>query len=284
MNIAISGATGFIGSRLTKYLRDQGHTIYPLGRELFATQTIAPLMRVIEKVEVVINLAGSPIDRHWTRRHRESILESRVIVTRKIVQAINRSRGGRTLISASAVGYYPSVGCYDESSRVDNYTFLSYVCRLWEAEARKLKGSARLVITRLGVVYAHTSGVLPKIVATKNFGFLPRIGAMERPITWVDREDLIRALEFIAHNRDVEGVVNIVAPRFTLQRDFLEAAKERYNIGVVIPISPMILKLIYGRASEVIMQSQCVSSQILQELGFEYESEDIFTFFKRRGL
>ncbi len=284
MNIAISGATGFIGTRLTKYLKEQGHTIYPLGRELFASQSNKPLRRVIEAVEVVINLAGSPIDQRWTRKHRESILESRVITTRKIVQSINSCRANKTLISASAVGYYPSVGCYDESSKVDNYTFLSYVCRLWEAEARKLKGSSRLVITRFGVVYAHTSGVLPKIVATKNFGFLPRIGAMERPVTWVDREDLIRALEFIAHNIDVDGVVNIVAPRFTLQRDFLEAAKKRYNIHVVLPISPLILKIIFGSASEIIMQGQCVSSQILQELGFEYGSEDIFTFFKRRGL
>ncbi len=284
MNIAISGATGFIGNRLCRYLSDKGHNITPLGRELFAHESPRHLREIIERVDVVINLAGSPINKRWTRRHKEAMLESRVITTRKIVQAINHCQGSRTLISASAVGYYPSVGCYDEGSRVENYTFLSYVCRLWEAEARKLKCDSRLVITRFGVVLSHTAGVLPQMVATKNMGFLTRIGASERPMTWVDREDLIRAVEFIAQNKEVEGVVNIVAPHFTLQRDFIKAAKERYNIRVVIPISPLLLRTIFGNCSEVITQGQCVTSRILHDAGFDFNCESIFDFFKRKGL
>ncbi len=233
---------------------------------------------------MVINLAGSPINRRWTRKHKEAMLESRVITTRRIVQAINHCEGAKTLISASAVGYYPSVGCYDESSRVENYTFLSYICRLWEAEARKLKCNSRLVIARLGVVFSHTAGALPKMVATKDFGFLTRIGASERPITWVDREDLIRAVEFIIENEEIEGVVNIVAPHFTLQRDFLKAAKARYNIRVVIPISTLLLRVMYGHCIEAITQGQCVTSKILHDAGFRFNSESIFDFFERHGI
>ncbi len=284
MKIAISGATGFIGSRLTRYLMDRGHTIYPLGRELFAAQTLKPLRKIIDQVDVVINLAGTPIDRRWSRRHKEAMLESRIITTRKIVQAINRSRDEKTLISASAVGYYPSVGCYDESSRVENYTFLSYICRLWEGEAMKLKGGSRLVITRFGVVFSHTAGALSKMLSTKEFGFLTRVGALERPITWVDREDLVRALDFIVENESVEGLINIVSPSFTLQRDLLEAAKRRYNIRVVIPVPPFLLRLLYGQSTEVITHGQCVTSHRLQDAGFEYKSVNIFDFFKRRGL
>ncbi|MFI3301646.1 MAG: TIGR01777 family oxidoreductase [Rikenellaceae bacterium] len=284
MNIAISGATGFIGSRLCRYLTDKGHNITPLGRELFAHASPRHLREIIERVDVVINLAGAPINQRWTRKHKEAMLESRVITTRKIVQAINHCQGSRTLISASAVGYYPSVGCYDEASKVENYTFLSYICRLWEAEARKLKCDSRLVITRFGVVLSHTAGVLPQIVATKSIGFIPRIGAAERPITWVDREDLIRAIEFIAKTKEVEGVVNIVAPHFTLQRDLLKAAKKRYNTRVVIPISPLLIRIIYGHCSEVITQGQCVTSRILHAAGFRYNSESIFDFFERQGL
>ncbi len=284
MNIAISGATGFIGGRLCRYLTDKGHNIIPLGRELFAHSSPRHLREIIERVDVVINLAGSPINRRWTRKHKEAMLESRIVTTRKIVQAINHCRGSRTLISASAVGYYPSVGCYDETSRVENYTFLSYICRLWESEARKLKSDSRLIITRLGVVFSHTAGVLHKAISTKSFGFLPRIGASERPITWVDREDLIRAIEFIAENKEIEGVVNIVAPHFTLQRDFLKAAKKRYNIRITIPISPLLLKVIYGECAEVITQGQCVTSRILHDAGFRYNSESIFDFFERKGL
>ncbi len=284
MIIAVSGATGFIGSRLTRYLSDRGHTVIPLGRELFAHQSSQPLRKIIERVDVVINLAGASINRRWTRRGKEAILESRILTTRRIVQAINRSREPKTLISASAIGYYPSVGCYDENSRVDNYTFLSYVCRLWEAEAAKLNGNSRLVITRLGVVLSHTAGALPRMVSTKEFGFLPRIGALEKPISWIDREDLIRAIDFIIETEEVEGVVNLVAPHFTLQRDFLEAAKRRYNIRVVIPISSILLRIIYGQASEAISLGECVTSHRLLDAGFKFNSESIFDLFERRGL
>ncbi len=284
MKIAISGATGFVGSRLTKYLTDRGHIIFPIGRELIAAQSFKPLCRVVEQVDVVINLAGAPISRRWSARHKEMMLESRIITTRKIVQAINNCKGDKTLISASAVGYYPSVGCYDESSRVENYTFLSYICRLWEAEAMKLKGSSRLVITRFGVVFSHTAGALRKMISTKELGFLVRIGATERPITWIDREDLVRAVEFIIENESIEGVVNLVAPSFTLQRDLLDAACRRYNIRLVIPIPSFVVRLIYGDSAEVVTNGQCVTSHRLQDAGFKFRSNNIFEFFKRRGL
>ncbi len=284
MKIAISGATGFIGSRLTKHLTDQGHSVTPLGRELFAYESPHHLIAAIEKVDAVINLAGAPIDKRWSRKYRALILESRIITTRKIVHAINRTSQPKTLISASAVGYYPSVGCYDEHSRVENYTFLSYVCRLWEAEARKVNVKSRLIVTRFGVVYSHTAGVLPRMVATKKFGFLTRIGALEKPVTWVDREDLVRALTFIVENDEIEGVVNIVAPHFTLQRDFLRAAAQRYNTRFVVPLHSMIIKMIFGKASEVILNGACVSSHKLLDAGFRFSSKSIYDFFMRRGL
>ncbi|MFI3282517.1 MAG: TIGR01777 family oxidoreductase [Rikenellaceae bacterium] len=284
MKIAISGATGFIGSRLSRYLTDRGHTITPLGRELFAHESPLPLRSIIEEVDVVINLAGTPINIRWNQKNKESILESRIITTRKIVNAINHCSSPKTLISASAVGYYPSVGCYDESSRVENYTFLSYVCRLWEAEARKLNNRSRLVVTRFGVVFSHTDGSLPQIVATKEFGFLTRIGAPEKPITWVDREDLVRAMNFIIENNEMEGVINIVSPHFTLQRDFIKAARKRYNIRIVLPIPAILLRILYGQSSDVITQGACVTSRKLKDAGFKFRSQSIYDFFKRRGL
>ncbi len=282
MKIAISGATGFIGKRVTSHLTNSGHSVVPLGREFFEYDSSHLLKSVIEEVDAVINLAGAPIDRRWSRRYKESILESRIITTRKIVQAINHASNPKTLISASAVGYYPPVGCYDENSRIENYTFLSYVCRLWEAEARKLNIKSRLVITRFGIVFCHTAGALPRMVATKDFGFLTRIGAPERPITWVDREDLVRALRFIAENEDMEGVINIVAPRFTLQYDFLEAASRRYDTKIVIPIHSLLLKIIFGNSSEVLLNGACVSSNKLHDAGFKFRSESIRDFFEAK--
>ncbi len=284
MNIAISGATGFIGGRLTKYLTERGYRVYPLTRELFEEEDIRSLMNIIEGVDVVVNLAGAPINKRWTAEYKDSIIESRVVTTRKIVQAINRSKGSVTLISASAVGYYPSVGCYDEMSRVENYSFLSYVCRLWEREAHRLKGNSRLVVTRFGVVFSHGAGALQEMLATRTFGFLPRIGALDKPISWVDREDLIRAIEFIIEDEGIEGVVNIVSPRLTMQRDLLTAANKRYNTHLTLPIPAILLRLLCGQASEVITKSPCVSSRKLTDAGFKFRSASIYDFFERQGL
>ncbi len=281
MEIAISGATGFIGRRLTRYLTETGHNIYPLSRKLFVQQYSQNLQDIIEQVDVVINLAGTNVDRIWTRSNKEAILESRVITTRKIVQAINRAKSPKTLISASAVGYYPSVGCYDETSKVENYSFLSYVCRLWEREARRLNNTSRLIITRFGIVFSHNDGALHRMTSTKALGFLPRIGELEKPITWVDREDLIRAIEFMIQTEDIDGVVNVVAPHFTMQRDLLKAAKQRYKTLFVLPIPSLILRVLFGKASEIVTESPCVSSRKLSHAGFRFKSQNIYDFFNR---
>ncbi len=280
MNIAISGATGFIAQRLVKYLTQRGNTIVPLRRELFEIENFALLISAIKNCDTVINLAGAPILKRWTPRYREEILRSRVITTRLLVQAINRLNSPKTLISASAVGYYPSAGCYDESSNVENYSFLAYVCRLWEREARRLNCSSRLVIARFGVVLSHSGGgALESMTSTHRFGFLPCVGSPERPMSWVDREDLVRALEFISQHESIDGVVNIVSPHFTLQRDFLVAAQCYYNTRFIMPVSSMLVYLLYGRAAEVITNSPCVSSQKLEREGFRFRSKSIYDFF-----
>ncbi len=280
MNIAISGATGFIAQNLIKYLTQRGNTIVPLKRELFEIENHNSLISTIKNCDTIINLAGAPILQRWTPRHREEILRSRVITTRLLVQAINRLNSPKTLISASAVGYYPSAGCYDESSHVENYSFLAYVCRLWEREARRLNRSSRLVIARFGVVLSHAGGgALESMTATRMLGFLPCVGSPERALSWVDIDDLVRALEFISLRESLDGVVNIVSPHFTLQRDFLNAAQCYYGTHFILPISPLLLAIIYGRAAQVITDSPCVSSQKLEREGFRFQSKSIYDFF-----
>ncbi|MFR9566951.1 MAG: NAD-dependent epimerase/dehydratase family protein [Rikenellaceae bacterium] len=182
--IAVSGATGFVGSRLCPYLEGLGYEVVPLGRDLFSSDDKQRLHSIIAGVDAVINLAGATINQCWSRCAKESILKSRVYTTRRIVEAMNHSLRQQTLISASAVGYYPSVGCYDESSRdIQNRSFLARVCSVWEGEARELKSPKRLVVARLGVVLDEMGGALPQMLATKRFGFLVRVGVADRPLS-----------------------------------------------------------------------------------------------------
>ena len=164
MKIAISGATGFIGTHLTRYLSGQGHEVTGLGRKWFGRGNADHLAKLMEGMDVVINLAGAPVNHRWTTAYKQELYDSRIIPTRMLVDAINRTDRVRLFISASAVGYYPSRGCYDEYSHVKSDGFLAGLCRAWEAEAGLIRKSARLIITRFGVVLSPEGGAFLQLI------------------------------------------------------------------------------------------------------------------------
>ncbi len=278
--IAVSGATGFIGSRLCSYLRGVGYDVVPLGRDLFSSHDKLKLHHVIDGVDVVINLAGATINQCWSRCAKESIIKSRVYTTRRIVEAMNHSLRQQTLISASAVGSYPSVGCYDESSHYTKSTaFLARVCSAWESEARELSSTKRLIIARLGVVFDEMGGALPQMLLTRRYGFLVRVGAPDRPIAWIAREDLVRIMAFLIRRHDIEGVVNLTSPKLTLQDDILEAAESHYSTHFIFSLPSVVLSMVFGERSEVITGGQCVTPQRLLDAGYEFKYPTVDTIF-----
>lgn len=108
MNIAISGASGFIGRHLTAFLTEQGHQVVPLGRPMFREGTLGYLVQALSHCDVVINLAGAPISRRWTPEYKRELYDSRINVTHRIIRALGAvRRKPQLMISASAVGYYP---------------------------------------------------------------------------------------------------------------------------------------------------------------------------------
>ena len=111
MNIAISGASGFIGKHLTEYLTEAGHRVIPLGRPMFREGTSGHLIQALSHCDVIINLAGAPIGKRWTPEYKKELYDSRIKVTHCIIRAMDAVKTKpRLMISASAVGYYPEEG------------------------------------------------------------------------------------------------------------------------------------------------------------------------------
>lgn len=186
MKVAITGATGFVGSRLVQRLHGEGHKTVVLTRNTTFAQKVFPSeafpnveivaytpnasgswQGVIASCDGVVNLAGEPIgEGRWTPERKQEILNSRKLGTQKIVEAIaNANPQPSVLINASAIGYYGTseTATFDETSLSGN-DFLAQVCQAWEAEARKVKDAGvRLVILRFGIVLGN-GGALGKMI------------------------------------------------------------------------------------------------------------------------
>ena len=186
MKIAISGATGFVGSRLVERLHTEGHRILVLTRNTTFAQKVFPFQAFpnleiisytpgvsgiwqdsIAGCDGVVNLAGEPIaEGRWTPERKQEILNTRKLGTQKIVEAIAKANPQPSvLVNTSAIGYYGTseTASFDEDSASGN-DFLAQVCQEWEAEASKVKdASVRLVILRFGIVLGN-GGALAKMI------------------------------------------------------------------------------------------------------------------------
>lgn len=178
MNVAITGSGGFIGSHLSKRLEMFGHRVAPLRRYLFAQEGVDCLAQALAGCHAVINLAGAPIDRRWTDAYKRELVESRIMTTRKLVEAVNRlHEPPGVMISASAVGYYGSSGgCHGELDAPEADSFLAELCVAWEKEAGLVNSSVRLVLTRFGIVLSPDGGALPEMMRPARFGVTATAG------------------------------------------------------------------------------------------------------------
>ena len=273
MKIGISGSTGFIGTSLCQHLSTGENEVVAIQRVLFEQENKKELFDLINTCDIVINLAGAPINKRWSYKYKKELYESRIFTTRKIASAINKSDKCRLFISTSAVGYYDSEKCYDESNISKGGGFSAELCKAWEREALNVSPEVRVVIMRLGIVLAPDGGALKKmLLPIKTVGVAAVAGNGTQSFTWIDRDDLFSAISFIIKNDSLQGIINLTAPEQLTQRRFTEILARHYNKKYLIPIPKCVIKLIYGEASEMMLNGQCVVPKHLIENGFRFQS------------
>lgn len=282
MKIAISGATGFIGTHLSDYLTDKGYPIVPLTRELFKQEHFPKLLNIISTSDAVINLAGAPINRRWTPAYKRILLESRLNTTSAVVHAINTAgKPPRLFISASASGYYPSTGCYDEYDTPQASGFLAELCRRWEAEARKVTPEVRLAITRFGIVLSPEGGAFKQLNRITKMKLATIIGPGNQPFTWIDLQDLLRAMALIIESPNLSGTFNLVAPQKITNAQFTRELAYSVQTLITLKIPSPFFRLLYGEGATFLTQGQCISPKRLEEAGFHFNSANIRAFCER---
>lgn len=280
MKIAISGASGFIGNYLNQYFSRKDNIIFPLTRKILTSETSSELADILTQCDVVINIAGASINHRWTPAYKKELIDSRIITTRKIVKTINEIKNKpQLLISASAVGYYPSQGCYDEVNAKQGNSFLSQLCEQWEQEAQAVSSDVRLVLTRLGVVLSPQGGAFKEMMRPAQLGLATIIGPGTQHFPWIDIADLAHAMEHLINHTDLNGVVNLVAPQSITNKELMQAAANHYHSLLTIKIPQFIFRIIFGEASQFMTEGQCVMPKKLLDSGFIFKSATITDFF-----
>jgi uncharacterized protein (TIGR01777 family) len=292
MRIAVTGATGFVGSRLVERLQADGHQVVVFSRNPDHARRVFP-QSAFPNLEVVaytptqagnwqgaiagcdgvVNLAGEPISERWTPEHKNSILTSRKLGTQKLVEAISQANPKpQVLVNASAIGYYGTseTGTFDESSSSGS-DFLAEVCREWEAEAEKVKAAGvRLVILRVGIVLGMGGAIAKMITPFKLFAGGP-IGSGRQWFSWIHREDLVSLILQALAQPGMEGVYNATSPNPVRMAEFCAALGQVLHRPSWLPVPSIALEVLLGDGAKVVLEGQEVLPKRTQTTGFQYQ-------------
>jgi len=292
MRIVIAGGTGFLGRALTDVLGRDRHDLTILTRHA-APAADAPAMpgvrtmawspdgsvglwaSALDGADAVINLAGESIgEGRWSGARKAAILDSRVRATRSLVSAITRaSSPPRTLLSASAVGYYGSRGddVLTEAASA-GADFLAGVCVQWEEEARRAKSPrTRVIAVRTGLVLDRRGGALPRMLTPFRLGAGGRLGSGRQYWPWIHRQDWVALVRFLLLNQSAAGPVNASAPLPVTNAEFTAALGRAMRRPALMPAPGFMLRIVLGEmADALLLSSQRVVPTKAQELGFTF--------------
>ena len=276
--IAITGTSGLIGSALVGYLKSEGHTVQRLVRRA----TVAPDeiqwdpktgyvdIEALRGVDAVIHLAGVGVgDKRWTKRFKSEILNSRLLGTTAIANAVAEVKP-QVFISASAIGWYGDSGnrAVVESDSVGN-DFLAAVCREWEGAA-DLAGDVRTVKLRTGLVLDPTGGALGRMLPLFRFGLGGKLGSGKQWWSWITLHDVIRAIVFTLE-KNVSGPVNLTSPNPVTNQEFTAALARAMKRPALFPAPAIELKIALGGFSSEVLGSKKVMPNALTDAGFKWD-------------
>jgi uncharacterized protein (TIGR01777 family) len=282
--IAVTGASGLIGSALVGYLKSEGHTVQRLVRRT----PVAPDevqwdpttgfvdLEPLRGVDAIIHLAGAGVgDKRWTKKYKAEILNSRLLGTTTIAKAVSELKP-QVFISSSAIGWYGESGnraVVETDNSGDD--FLAAVCREWEGAADSATDT-RVVKVRTGLVLDPTGGALGRMLPLFRFGLGGKLGSGKQWWSWITLHDYIRAIDFLL-NSSISGAVNLTTPNPVTNQEFTSALARAMHRPAIFPAPAIALRIALGGFSIEILGSKKVLPSVLSEAGFQWDYPHITT-------
>ena len=287
--IAVTGASGLVGSALVKVLRERGFEVLRLVRRAPSAADEVEWNPAGGTIDVdglsgvrgAVHLAGDNVaSGRWTEAKKASIRESRVRGTQLLSAALAQlTPRPEALVSASAIGYYGNTGAHtvDEASPAGE-GFLASVCQQWEAAADPAREAGiRVVHGRIGIVLDKDDGALAKMKLPFLLGVGGRIGDGSQYMSWITLRDVVAALVFALEHSELEGPVNLVAPNAVTNAEYTEAVGRVLKRPTLLPVPKFALRLGAGAemADQMLIGGTRVLPAALEANGFEWKDREI---------
>jgi uncharacterized protein (TIGR01777 family) len=309
MRILITGGTGLIGRALTASLAAEGHEVIVLTRNPDRAGSLPEGARPVgwdaethegwgellaaepgEGVEGgtgIVHLAGESVaGGRWTEARKRAIRDSRLVSTRAVAAAVvaaaqtARACGGeppRCLLQASAVGYYGDRGDEVLTEASDpGEDFLAGLSKEWEAASAPVEAlGVRRVLLRTGVVLAEEGGALPRMALPFKMFLGGPLGDGRQWVPWIHRSDQVGAIRFLLNRDDATGPYNLTAPHPVTQRELCRTLARVLHRPSLFPVPRGMLRLVLGEMADVVLASQRVMPQRLEEAGYPFRHPDL---------
>lgn len=256
VKVALTGASGFVGRALQKHFEC---TVF-----IHRNDSVEEILKKLEGVEVVINLAGAPIVKRWSERYKKVLVQSRITTTSTLVDAINRS-GVKHFISTSAIGIYPDNRRCDESCTEVAEDFLGSLTTAWEHEALKCKKPT--TVMRFGVVLGRDGGFLRQVLRPFGWGVGGRIGDGKMIMSWIHMDDLVGMYDLIIEKQLI-GIFNATSPNPVSNDTLTKTLGKVLRRPTLLPIPLFLLRILYGEAASVMVGSKEIYPSKALEFGY----------------
>lgn len=278
MKVLITGATGFIGSALAKYLLDKNHTLHYLTTDADDISKSTPDFKgflwdpskneidtyCFEDVDSIVNLAGHTINCKWTQENKQKIYQSRIDCSNTLYNALQTVKHTvQHIVHASAIGIYQSSETNVYTENTENYgdDFLAMVCKDWETANLRFEGlGIKTAITRFGLILSKDHGVLHELAKVVSLGFGANLGNGKQWMSWIHVNDVIQIISWLLFEQ-YSGIYNTVAPNPVQQNIFLKTLAKQLHKPLWLPNIPaFFIKLALGERAALVLSSQNVES------------------------
>ncbi|MEM7645959.1 MAG: TIGR01777 family oxidoreductase [Pseudomonadota bacterium] len=291
----IAGGSGLVGSELGKKLAAKGHTLFVLTRSKEKAEMSCPYPMTpvtwdeldshpdLKNLDYVVNLVGTSInDKRWSSSFKKIIYSSRVDRTRQLAQWANKScKNLKCFISTSAIGIYGDTdGEWVPEDHSLSYGFLGQLCQDWEQAAHEVQDT-RLAILRVGVVFSEKGSALSEMVPPIQMGVGGPIAGGQQWMSWIDVDDLADMFVF-AIEKPIKGVYNAVAPEPATNKVITQTIASRLGKSAFLPVPYFALRAILGPMAKHIIENQKLSSQKIQDEGFQFTYPNVESSIKKR--